>query len=166
MVGRILAQSVSRPITLTGTRPLFFTPARAIVVLPGQTQADGGTAYGISGDGKTKAGTVGVACYWDASNQFHALPHPDGAASNAFAISRDGSTIGGDVGEQDSSGAAVSIGTLWATGGTGKRESARCLTSTLAACWVFPLMGNMFVASRPNMPTMPKRWSARFEAFA
>lgn len=102
----------------TGSRPIFFTPSNgAIVPLPDNTNK-GGSAYGISGDGKIKIGTAGGACYWDANNVFHALPHPDGV-SDALAISRDGSTIGGDIVEEGELTEAFYRGALWATGGTG-----------------------------------------------
>ena len=108
----------------TGDRPIFIAKDRSVTFLLGPDPTQGGGGFGISGDGTIKVGTSGLdACYWDAQNQVHVLPHPAGAESSAYAISRDGSIIGGEVAtEETPGGSSFAHATLWATGGTGRQD--------------------------------------------
>ena len=109
------------------TAATLFKPDHSIIVLPQTTSTATTTATGISADGKIISGVSGMACYWDANNQLHSLPGNglDGAQA-ALAVSRDGSTIGGDLpASPDSSAHAVSDASLWATGGTGYSNLGR-----------------------------------------
>ena len=123
------------PVFVNQTAATLFKPDGSIAILPQSDSAATTTATGISADGKTKAGFSAGACYWDANNQYHALPNTGSAGgdSTAFAISRDGSTIGGAIPAiPDSSAHAVSDAALWATGGTGFTNLGRPDTYDLA----------------------------------
>jgi probable HAF family extracellular repeat protein len=96
---------------------LFLIGTGGITILEVEPGKAGDVAYGISGDGKFKVGAGG---YWDEQNHFHKLPDA-GFGAGVGSISRDGSTIGGDVATEDSTGQQHPVveATLWATGGTG-----------------------------------------------
>lgn len=93
---------------------LFLIGTGGINILEVEPGKAGDVAYGISGDGKIKVGSDG---YWDEQNHFHKLPDA-GYGAKVGSISRDGSTIGGDVATEDPTGQQLEA-TLWATGGTG-----------------------------------------------
>ncbi|MGZ4982731.1 MAG: putative Ig domain-containing protein, partial [Chthoniobacterales bacterium] len=122
------------PVFTNQTAATLFKPDGSIVVLPQNNPSATTTATGISADGKIKSGGSDVACYWDANNQYHPLPTNNSNVENAaYAVSRDGSTIGGDLpAVEGSSPHAVADASLWATGGTGYTNLGRPASYDLA----------------------------------
>lgn len=106
-----------------GYEPAFFGPGGGFQGLPRIAGAiNGGTASGISADGKIKVGdSGGGAAYWDADNQLHPLPQGGGdkGTHSANAITSDGSVIAGSVFvELDEGGGAFDEAALWTRAGS------------------------------------------------
>lgn len=104
------------------TAAILFTPSTGLIVLPQADSALTTTAFRISADGKIKVGSSVQACYWDATNQFHYLARENLLHSNeAYAVSGDGSTIGGNVLDDNPPNQDGYFGSpvLWLTGGNG-----------------------------------------------
>jgi probable HAF family extracellular repeat protein len=104
--------------------PVLFKPDGSILVLPYTSPQSGGSARGISGDGKIKVGYGGATngCYWDQDNQLHTLPTSNGY-STGQAVSRDGSVLGGADGTPPDPNVLQQLeATIWAPGGTGNTK--------------------------------------------
>lgn len=112
-----------------GYEPALFGPGGSFQGLPRPAGAtNGGTASGISADGKIKVGDSGAgAAYWDADNQLHPLPASgDKGTHGANAITSDGSVIAGSVFvDLTEEGGVVDEAALWTRAGSAPKLLGR-----------------------------------------